>query len=82
VRRNVRWLEEALYASLLARVRNILAPVMNQQWDYDTPLAESQKPKTTVSALSENAPKPAPLSSSAHSSIQPPSPLGAASSVS
>ena len=82
VQRNVRWHEETLDASLLARVRNILAPVMNQQWDYDAPPAESQKPKPTASALSKNDPKPAPISSSAHFSIQSPSPQGAASSAS
>jgi len=35
VRRNVRWHEEPLDQDLLARVRDLLAPVMNKQWDYD-----------------------------------------------
>jgi aryl-alcohol dehydrogenase-like predicted oxidoreductase len=38
VRRNVRWQEEPLDASLLAEVRKILAPVLDRQWDYDAPL--------------------------------------------
>jgi len=35
VRRNVRWHEEPFDPDLLAQVRNLLAPVMNKQWDYD-----------------------------------------------
>ncbi len=38
VRRNVAWHEEPCDAALLARVQQILAPVMNRQWDYDAPL--------------------------------------------
>ena len=73
VQRNVRWHEETLDASLLAQVRKILAPVINQQWDYDAPLAESQKP--TASALSKNDPQPAPIQSSANFPIPSPSPF-------
>jgi L-galactose dehydrogenase len=35
VRRNVAWHEEPLDSALLAGVQQILAPVMNKQWDYD-----------------------------------------------
>jgi L-galactose dehydrogenase len=35
VRRNVAWHEEPMDTALLVNVRQILAPVMNQQWDYD-----------------------------------------------
>ena len=35
VRRNVQWHEEPLDPDLLAAVQRVLAPVMNQQWDYD-----------------------------------------------
>ena len=35
VRRNVAWHEEPFDSALLARVQQVLAPVMNKQWDYD-----------------------------------------------
>jgi|LakMenEpi03Aug12_release.lakeMendotaPanAssembly.Ray.scaffolds.fasta_scaffold345205_2 L-galactose dehydrogenase len=35
LQRNLTWYDEPYDASLLAEVRKILAPVMNQQWDYD-----------------------------------------------
>jgi L-galactose dehydrogenase len=35
VRRNVAWHEEPFDPALLAGVQNLLAPVMNKQWDYD-----------------------------------------------
>lgn len=35
VRRNVRWHETPYDPDLLAAVQQILAPVMNKQWDYD-----------------------------------------------
>ena len=34
VRRNIRWHEEAADPALLASVRELLAPVFNQQWEY------------------------------------------------
>jgi aryl-alcohol dehydrogenase-like predicted oxidoreductase len=35
VRRNVEWHDEPFDPALLAAVQDILAPVMNKQWDYD-----------------------------------------------
>ena len=35
LQRNLAWYGEPYDAALLAEVRKILAPVMNQQWDYD-----------------------------------------------
>ena len=35
VRRNVEWHDEPYDPALLAAVQDILAPVMNKQWDYD-----------------------------------------------
>ena len=35
VRRNVAWHEEPYDPELLAAVRGILAPLIDQQWDYD-----------------------------------------------
>jgi L-galactose dehydrogenase len=35
VRRNVAWHEEPFDSALLARVQQVLAPVLNKQWDYD-----------------------------------------------
>ena len=35
VRRNVAWHKEPFDSALLARVQQVLAPVMNKQWDYD-----------------------------------------------
>lgn len=82
VRQNVRWHEGKLDAGLLARVREILAPVMNQQWDCDAPLAGHEKRKPAVSALSNNSPK-LPATAFAHPfSVQPPPQMGAASSAS
>ena len=34
VRRNIRWHEETADPALLASVRELLAPVFNQQWEY------------------------------------------------
>lgn len=35
VQRNVQWHQEPLDSGLLAAVQDILAPVMNKEWDYD-----------------------------------------------
>ena len=53
VRRNVRWHEETLDASLLAEVRKILAPVLDRQWDYDAalPVADSSKRPSPATRL-------------------------------
>lgn len=72
VRQNVRWHEQPFDAELLGEVLKILAPVMNQQWDYDAPLTGSGKPKSSASARSMKASEPAPLSSCAPHSFQPP----------
>ena len=34
VRRNIQWHEEPVDAALLASVRELLAPVVNKQWEY------------------------------------------------
>ena len=41
--RNLAWYGEPYDASLLAEVRKILAPVMNQQWDYDAGVEKLDK---------------------------------------
>ena len=38
VRRNVAWHEEPVDRGLLALAQKILLPVMNKQWDYDSPV--------------------------------------------
>ena len=81
VRQNVRWHEKPCNAELLGQVRKILAPVMNQQWDYEAAPAGSGKPKPSASARSINGSKHASLPAVAPLSVLPPSSLGAASSA-
>jgi aryl-alcohol dehydrogenase-like predicted oxidoreductase len=53
VRRNVGWHAEPLDQALLAEVQKILAPVKDQQWDYDAPIAA---PAVTAKAASATPP--------------------------
>jgi aryl-alcohol dehydrogenase-like predicted oxidoreductase len=43
LRRNIGWYGEPYDATLLAEVRKILAPVMDQQWDYDAGVDQLEK---------------------------------------
>ncbi len=43
LQRNLAWYGEPYDTSLLAEVRNILAPVMNQQWNYDAGVEKLDK---------------------------------------
>jgi len=55
VRRNVEWHGEPLDSELLDTVQRCLAPVMNQQWDYD---AAVDRLKTNSAPVSEQLPAP------------------------
>ena len=81
VRQNVFWHEQPFDGELLAQVRKILTPVMNQEWDYDAVPGESGKPKASASARFINGSKRASLAPAAPLSVLPPSSLSAASSA-
>lgn len=52
VRRNVQWHEEPFDPDLLVAVRRILAPVLNQQWDYDAAVDRLKPSSQSVSSTS------------------------------